>query len=79
MSATIRDHNLKAAAMWSAGGRAYDEISRGIANGIDHCVTRLRSPPAWMTRAATHCERPSVNGPNRSAPDSVLRFRSIIC
>jgi SAM-dependent methyltransferase len=41
MSATIRDHNLKAAAMWSGGGRAYDEISRSIANGIDHCVTRL--------------------------------------
>jgi hypothetical protein len=37
MSATIRDHNLQAAAMWSAGGRAYDEISRGIAvvSGLD--------------------------------------------
>jgi SAM-dependent methyltransferase len=50
MSATIRDHNLKAAAMWSGGGRAYDEISRSIANGIDHCVTRLN--PAHGERVA---------------------------
>lgn len=50
MSATIRDHNLKAAAMWSGGGRAYDEISRNIANGIDHCVTRLN--PARGERVA---------------------------
>jgi SAM-dependent methyltransferase len=41
MHATIKDHNLKAAAMWSAGGRAYDDISRSIAAAIDHCVTRL--------------------------------------
>jgi SAM-dependent methyltransferase len=45
MSATIREHNLKAGAMWSGGGRAYDEISRSIANGIDHCVTRLNPAP----------------------------------
>jgi len=50
MSATIRDHNLKSAAMWSGGGRAYDEISRSIANGIDHCVTRLN--PAHGERVA---------------------------
>ena len=45
MSSTIREHNLKAAAMWSCGGRAYDDISRIIANGIDHCVTRLNPVP----------------------------------
>jgi len=27
--------------MWSAGGRAYDEVSQGIAEGIRHCVMRL--------------------------------------
>jgi SAM-dependent methyltransferase len=41
----IRNHNLKAAAMWSAGGRAYDDISRGIADGIEHCVLRLAPTP----------------------------------
>src|SRR4051794_4404219 len=42
MNAPVRDHNLKAAAMWSSGGRAYDEISQSIAGAIDHCVRRLR-------------------------------------
>ena len=45
MSSTIREHNLKAAAMWSSGGRAYNDISRICANGIDHCVTRLNPAP----------------------------------
>ncbi len=42
---TIQSHNEKAAAMWSSGGRAYDEISRGIADGIEHAVTRLSPKP----------------------------------
>jgi len=42
MCAQIKDHNLKAAAMWGSGGRAYDEISQSIAGAIEHCVTRLR-------------------------------------
>ena len=37
----IQGHNEKAAAMWSSGGRAYDEVSRSIADGIEHCVLRL--------------------------------------
>lgn len=41
----IQHHNLKAAAMWSSGGRAYDDISRGIADGIEHCVLRLAPGP----------------------------------
>jgi ubiquinone/menaquinone biosynthesis C-methylase UbiE len=41
MSASVRDHNLKAAVMWGSGGRAYDEISRSVAGAIEHCVTRL--------------------------------------
>ena len=27
--------------MWSTGGLAYDEVSRGISEGIWHCVMRL--------------------------------------
>jgi SAM-dependent methyltransferase len=41
----IQSHNLKAAAMWSSGSRAYDDISRGIADGIEHCVLRLAPKP----------------------------------
>ncbi len=41
MNAQVMDHNLKAAAMWSGGGRAYDNISQSIRGAIGHCVTRL--------------------------------------
>jgi SAM-dependent methyltransferase len=37
----IQAHNERPAAVWSAGGRDYDRISRGIADSIDHCVLRL--------------------------------------
>lgn len=37
----ILDKNTKAAGMWSAGGRAYDEVSQGVVGGIRHCVMRL--------------------------------------
>ena len=42
---TIRPHNERPAAVWSAGGRHYDEISRGIADAIEHCVLRLNPQP----------------------------------
>jgi SAM-dependent methyltransferase len=45
MNAQIQPHNAKAAAMWSSGGRAYDEVSRFIAEGIEHCVIRLEPKP----------------------------------
>lgn len=38
---TIQAHNERPAAVWSAGGKDYDEISRGIADSIEHCVFRL--------------------------------------
>ena len=38
---TIREHNQKAAAMWSGPGRAYNEVSRTILSAIEHCVDRL--------------------------------------
>jgi SAM-dependent methyltransferase len=37
----VLEHNRKAAAMWSQGGRAYDAISFGISEGIRHGVARL--------------------------------------
>ncbi len=45
MNGNIQPHNERAAAMWSSGGRAYDEISRFIAEGIGHCVNRLAPKP----------------------------------
>jgi ubiquinone/menaquinone biosynthesis C-methylase UbiE len=41
----IQAHNERAAAVWSAGGKEYDEISRGIADAIEHCVYRLDPKP----------------------------------
>jgi SAM-dependent methyltransferase len=45
MGSTIQPHNLRAAAVWSRGGTAYEEISRGIADAIEHCVLRLDPQP----------------------------------
>jgi ubiquinone/menaquinone biosynthesis C-methylase UbiE len=41
MNTPIREHNLRAAALWGSGGRAYDRISRSISGAIEHCVDRL--------------------------------------
>ncbi len=41
MSSKIRPHNMQAAGVWSRGGGAYDQISRGIADAIEHTVLRL--------------------------------------
>ena len=45
MSSTIQPHNLRAATVWSSGGKAYEEISRGISDAIEHCVLRLDPQP----------------------------------
>jgi SAM-dependent methyltransferase len=42
----IQQHNERAASIWSAGGKDYNEISRGIADSIEHCVTRLNPLPS---------------------------------
>src|SRR5499425_2801752 len=42
---TIQPHNERPAAAWSSGGKDYDEISRGIADSIEHCVMRLNPQP----------------------------------
>ena len=41
----IQPHNFRAAAIWNVAGDAYDEISRGIADSIDHAVRRLAPSP----------------------------------
>ena len=66
MNAQIMDHNVKAAAMWGGGGRAYDEISRSVAGANEHCVFRLSPKPGervadvatgtgWTSRAVARC------------------------
>ncbi len=37
----VQPHNERPAAVWSSGGKHYDQISRGIADSIEHCVLRL--------------------------------------
>lgn len=41
MKSRVNPHNENAAVMWSATGRSYDEVSRFVASGIEHCVERL--------------------------------------
>src|SRR3954454_36890 len=41
----VQQHNERPAAVWSAGGKDYDEISRGIADAIEHAVRRLNPAP----------------------------------
>jgi len=41
----IQPHNERAASVWNAGGEDYEEISRGIADAIAHCVQRLNPHP----------------------------------
>jgi ubiquinone/menaquinone biosynthesis C-methylase UbiE len=41
----IQAHNERSAAVWSAGGNQYDQISRGIADSIEHAVLRLNPQP----------------------------------
>ncbi|MGE0461826.1 MAG: class I SAM-dependent methyltransferase [Vicinamibacterales bacterium] len=41
----IQPHNERAAAVWSAGGSDYDQISRGIADSIEHAVLRVAPRP----------------------------------
>lgn len=45
MNGTIEAHNERAATVWGAGGRHYEEVSRGIADAIEHCVLRLNPGP----------------------------------
>jgi SAM-dependent methyltransferase len=44
-AAAIQPHNQKPASVWNSGGADYDEISRGIADSIEHAVLRLSPRP----------------------------------
>jgi SAM-dependent methyltransferase len=43
--AAVQPHNQKPASVWNSGGAAYEEISRGIADSIEHAVLRLAPQP----------------------------------
>jgi SAM-dependent methyltransferase len=45
LTGRIQPHNERPAAVWSSGGKDYDEISRGISDAIEHCVLRLNPQP----------------------------------
>jgi SAM-dependent methyltransferase len=45
MNVAIQPHNQKPASAWNSGGERYEEISRGIADSIEHCVLRLDPKP----------------------------------
>jgi SAM-dependent methyltransferase len=42
---TVQTHNLKAQTVWNSPGARYDEISRSIADAIEHAVERLQPQP----------------------------------
>jgi SAM-dependent methyltransferase len=42
MNQVVQAHNLKSQAVWNSAGGRYDEISRSIADAIEHAVERLR-------------------------------------
>lgn len=41
----VQSHNARPAAVWSSGGTDYEQISRGIADALEHCVYRLAPQP----------------------------------
>jgi SAM-dependent methyltransferase len=45
MKGTVLPHNERPAVVWGAGGTDYDQISKGIADSIEHCVLRLDPRP----------------------------------
>ncbi len=45
LDALVQPHNLRASSVWSSGGHAYEQISRGIADALEHTVLRLDPAP----------------------------------
>ena len=41
----VRRTNLQAARTWGAGGEGYDQVSRGIADAIEHAIEALHPVP----------------------------------
>ncbi len=63
---SIQPHNQRPAAVWSAGGADYDQISHGISDALEHCVRRLAPRPGervldlatgtgWTSRLVARC------------------------
>jgi SAM-dependent methyltransferase len=44
-NANVQPHNIKAQSVWNSPGGRYDEISRSIADAIEHAVERLQPRP----------------------------------
>jgi ubiquinone/menaquinone biosynthesis C-methylase UbiE len=42
MDGAVQPHNHKAQAVWNSPGGRYDEISRSIADAIEHAIERLQ-------------------------------------
>ena len=79
----IQQHNERPAAVWSGGGKEYDQISRGIADAIDHCVLRLNPQPGerildlstgtgWASRVVARRGANVIGVDNASALDHAL-------
>lgn len=74
MSLAVLSHNTKAQAVWNSPGGRYDEISRSIADAIDHAVERLQpragerildlaTGTGWASRlVAQRCPSASITG-----------------
>jgi ubiquinone/menaquinone biosynthesis C-methylase UbiE len=45
MTNAVETHNLKAQSVWNSPGGRYDQISRSIADAIEHAVERLQPRP----------------------------------
>ena len=74
MNTPIQPHNERARAIWNAPAGRYDEISRTIADAIEHAVERLQAKPGervldlatgtgWASRSVAHrCPGAAVTG-----------------
>jgi SAM-dependent methyltransferase len=66
MTTAVLEHNQRAAAVWSSGGKDYDRVSHSIADALEHCVRRLDPQPnervldlatgtGWTSRIVARC------------------------
>ena len=74
MNTPIQPHNERARSIWNAPAGRYDEISRSIADAIEHAVERLQTKPGervldlatgtgWASRSIAHrCPGATVIG-----------------
>ena len=66
LDSAILDHHHSVAAMWSEGGRGYDDVSYGISDALAHAAQRLAARPGesvldlatgtgWTARNVARC------------------------